>query len=129
MTPKRLIVSSAGGLLSLGLPALFVPDLVAGWLGFDAGAQVPMQLLGAALFAFAWLNWIGRGAIYGGIYGRPIVVANFILGMVTCGILVPAVLGGRASVGAWLVVALFGLQAAGFHWLMRRPPWEPSAER
>ena len=90
---------------------------------------MPLQLLGAALFAFAWLNWIGRGAIYGGIYGRPIVVANFILGMVMCGILIPACLGGRASTGAWIVVGLFGIQAAGFHWLMRRPPWAPTTER
>jgi len=35
-----------------------------------------LQLLGAAYFAFAMLNWMAKGAIIGGIYNRPIATAN-----------------------------------------------------
>lgn len=38
---------------------------------------VMMSAYGAALFGFAMLNWMSRYSTIGGIYGRPLVVANF----------------------------------------------------
>jgi hypothetical protein len=36
-----------------------------------------IQVLGALLLGFAALNWMNRGARIGGIYGRPVSMANF----------------------------------------------------
>ena len=36
-------------------------------------------LLGGALFAFALLNWFQRHTMMGGIYGRPLLLANLML--------------------------------------------------
>ena len=37
-----------------------------------------VQTVGAAYLAFAMLNWMSRGSTIGGIYGRPLVVANVV---------------------------------------------------
>ena len=122
MTPRSLIVGTAVALALLGLPALFVPETVATVLGLGAGSSVPLQLFGGALLAFAALDWNGRGAIYGGIYGRPIVAANFGLGLITGSTMISATIDGRLPSWGWLLGVIFGLQAAGFFWLMRTSP-------
>ena len=35
-----------------------------------------MQIIGSFYFAFAILNWMSKGSIIGGIYNRPIAMAN-----------------------------------------------------
>ena len=35
-----------------------------------------MQITGSLYFAFAMLNWMSKGSLIGGIYGRPIAIAN-----------------------------------------------------
>ena len=109
-------------LFVFGLTALFFPDLATEEIG--AGASVPVQLFGGCLLGYAALNWMGRSAILGGIYGRPIVVANFGMGVITAGTLIAASLDSRLPLWGWLPASIFTIQALGFFWLMRRPPWE-----
>ena len=35
-----------------------------------------MQIIGSLYFALAILNWMSKGSIIGGIYNRPIAMAN-----------------------------------------------------
>ncbi len=44
----------------------------------EPATVVVMQLLGAAYLAFAFLNWLSRGATLGGIYGRPLSMPNLL---------------------------------------------------
>lgn len=37
-----------------------------------------LQVLGAFMAAFAFMNWMSKGMTLGGIYGRPIVMANMV---------------------------------------------------
>lgn len=65
----------------LGIVLTFLPQEIGGWLGItsQAGAGVlAIQLLGGALFGFGLLNFMGRNAILGGIYGKPIMLGNLI---------------------------------------------------
>jgi hypothetical protein len=70
------LVLLAGGMAMLFAPDVVLPRLVAGfppaglWLG---------QLLGAAWLGFAALSWLSQGAVLGGIYGRPVVMANAVM--------------------------------------------------
>lgn len=116
---------SAVALLVFGLAALFFPELAADALGH--GATVPVQLFGGALLGFAFLNWMGRSAILGGIYGRPIVVGNFGLGVITAGTSISASFDGRLPQWGWALAAIFMIHALGFFRLMRRPPWDSGA--
>jgi hypothetical protein len=70
-----LLQLSAIAYAVMAIPLIFAPDEMAARL-VPAGSPLVLQLLGAALFGFAMLNWMSRGIRIGGIYGRPLVVAN-----------------------------------------------------
>ena len=128
MSPRTLLTGSALTLGALGLALLFFPRELSGPLGFAVTATLPLQLFAGGLLAMASLNWMGRGAIYGGIYGRPIVVSNFGFGMITGGTLTSALLDGSVTPWAWPLAAAAAFHAIAFWLLMRRPPWKDEAE-
>ena len=98
------------------LPAL-VPELppAAAWLG---------QLLGAAWLAIGALNWLQRDAMLGGIYGRPIVLANLVLYFVSALSLLRALMSAGAPPALWLVLVPSVLLAAVYGALLLRGPFE-----
>lgn len=123
MTPKTLMTTSAAGFAALGAITLFFPEELAAAAGLHITAAFPVQLLSGGFFAIANLNWTGRGAIYGGIYGRPIVMANLMLGLITTINLVTAQLGGVLPPWGWVIAGIFGTYTFGFWKLMSSPPW------
>ncbi len=74
-----VMTSSAIMLGLLGIIFTFVPMEIIGFL--DLGTAKPLQFLiqitGALYFAFGMLNWMQKTSKIGGIYNRPIAVANF----------------------------------------------------
>ena len=99
-----------------------LPRLVSGFP--ESGAWVG-QLLAAALLALGATNWLSRSQLLGGIYGRPVVLANaafyFIAAMVT---LRAAVGGEDATNSLWVVAAVVSLLAVVYGWLLFRGPLE-----
>jgi len=75
-----VIRGSALLLGGLGLALLLAPAGVADLFGWRGGSALS-GLAAAGLLSVAALDWMGRGAIYGGIYGRPIVVANLMMSL------------------------------------------------
>ena len=76
----RLIMSASALLLFIaGLGLTFVPDLILKslQLGAEKTNQLLIQVLGGLYFGFAMLNWMTRNSIIGGIYNRPVAIANF----------------------------------------------------
>lgn len=78
---KTIMITS--GFLNgiLGIVLTFLPQEIGGWLGMTSqtGAEIlALQLLGGALFGFGMLNYMGRNAILGGIYGKPIILGNMV---------------------------------------------------
>ncbi len=81
MPINRLLVAASVAYGAPGLVLLFAPELI---LARSASAMPPIALwitgmLGGALFAFALLNWFQRHTMMGGIYGRPLLLANLML--------------------------------------------------
>lgn len=78
MNTKLIMTLTAILLAVLGLSLTFAADNIIVWLGIDNSVPINLifQLLGAAYFAFAMLNWMAKGAIIGGIYNKPIAIAN-----------------------------------------------------
>ena len=70
---------SAAALAALGIIASFMPQEILGRAGMPADrfTVTLIQLAGALYLGFAFLNWMAKGTLLGGIYGRPIVMANF----------------------------------------------------
>lgn len=78
MNTKLIMTSTAILLAVIGISLTFAPDNIIVLLGINNSIVIRLifQLLGAAYFAFAMLNWMAKGAIIGGIYNRPIAIAN-----------------------------------------------------
>ena len=83
------------------------------------------QLLGAALIGLGCLDWFNRHTLLGGIYARPVVLANatfFVVGALS-------ILGTSPTLGATRPIALgvagvLGVFAGCYAWLLFRGPLE-----
>ena len=114
--PGALLTCSALANLLAALGCLFAGDevLAASGAAKTGLERVLVQLLGAGLFGFAMLNWMNRYAPVGGIYGRPLVVANLAHTMTAALTLVQIVTRGAQSVVALAALAFFGTFAVAF---------------
>jgi hypothetical protein len=95
---------SAALMALLGLAAIFMPQEIVAAAGVEPRTlpALAVQLAGAPCLGFAVLDWMAQGSVIGGIYGRPVTIAN--LAHYTIGglALLKAVLAGAHSA---LVVA------------------------
>lgn len=88
MNSKLIAGASAIVLAVAGIAALFAPQELAATLTSApaAGVVIVVQLFAAAILALAFANWMARGSRMGGIYNRPLVLANvthFAIGALT----------------------------------------------
>jgi hypothetical protein len=73
-----LLAAAAATYGVVGLSLTFATDEVLGRMGIASSPEVTWmaQMLGAALFALAFLNWFLRFTAMGGIQGRALLVTN-----------------------------------------------------
>ena len=78
MNTKSLMTSSAIILALIGISLIFFPKEILDYFELSTSdtLELLMQITGSLYFAFAMLNWMSKGSIIGGIYGRPIAIAN-----------------------------------------------------
>ncbi len=74
------MTASAIALGLTGLMLTFIPDEILSYLNLEKSLPLFLliQISGALYFAFAMLNWMARTSVIGGIYNKPIALANFI---------------------------------------------------
>lgn len=126
---KFLMPSSAALYFVIGLLCLFVPDEIAISVGLSTTAAIPIQLISGGALGLGMLNWAGRSAIYGGIYGRPIMLANLMFNIVFSTTLLRATMDGHVGPLGWVSVVVFGAMTAGFFLMMRSPPWSSESDK
>ena len=116
--------ASAGVLLLGGVAFLFASDVILPRLtpAFPAAGAWLGQLLAAAWLAVAALNWLSRWLLLGGIYGRPVVLANAVLYFIAATVLLKIVTRGEVHAALWLLVAVAVLFAGIYGWLLFRGP-------
>ncbi|QYK50360.1 MAG: hypothetical protein KF701_08155 [Anaerolineales bacterium] len=124
MTACALTLGTAGVLLS------FAPELGLALLGVPASpaALLLVQVVGALYFGFAMLNWMNKDNPTGGIYNRPVVVAN-LTHFVIAGLAILRLLmdGGQAP-GLWAVGAVYTFFAILFAVTLYTHPFPANAE-
>jgi hypothetical protein len=122
--PNLLLAASAVAYFVASLAAIFAGDelLRRGGATGTALELALVQLLGAALFSLAMLNWLNRYSRIGGIYGRPLVVANLANSAISALMLFH--LSGQAGFSPALTVALgfYALLALAFGFKLFREP-------
>jgi hypothetical protein len=126
MRTQLILVSSAVFLGVLALFLLFAPVESLSFLLLGYGAllpSLPAQLLSAPLLGLSALNWLSRGSTVGGIYGRPLLIANlihFIVGSLV--LLRPMVFLRLAAFAPWVLFGLYVVFAVLFALLLLRKP-------
>lgn len=80
MNTKALMIASVIYLAVQGILFTFLPQEINAYFGISPNDMSVLiaQTLGAALLALAMLNWMTRSNILGGIYGKPLMMANFL---------------------------------------------------
>ena len=73
MNTKSLMTLSAMILALIGISLIFLPKEILDYLELSVSdtLELLMQIIGSLYFAFAMLNWMSKGSLIGGIYGRP----------------------------------------------------------
>jgi hypothetical protein len=124
---RLLMTLSAVFLGALGVAASFLPQEILHRVGSspDRVTTAIVQIAGALYVGFAILNWMAKGMLLGGIYGRPIVLANlthFVMGAI-------GLLEVRGQSGALLVAtSAYSMFAVWFGYVLFGPG-PPSASR
>lgn len=118
---------SAAFLAALGLAASFLPQELLRNAGLppDRFPVTTIQLAGALYLGFAMLNWSAKGTLLGGIYGRPIIMANFTHFAIGTIVFVKLVAAGPIQGGRFVVVA-YAVLAAWFGYVLFGPGPRPS---
>ena len=117
---------SAVVLLLAGLVLLFASDTILPALvpGLPRSAAWLGQLLAAAWVGLGAANWISRTSVLGGIYGRPIVMGNTALYLVSGLSLLRALADGTAPRGMWVPCAIALALAGVYGALLLRGPFD-----
>lgn len=118
-TFTALVLGAGGFALLFGSDELLPRALP----GLAAGATVLGQLVSAGWLALAWLNWNQRRMIVGGIYGRPTVLANLMLFLVSAFSLAHPARTSGAPVALGVFAVLFGVLALVYGMLLLRGPF------
>jgi hypothetical protein len=121
MNTKLLMTSSSLILALAGVFALFAPDVL---LPQDTvnleQMSVLVQLMGALYFAFALMNWTAKDSAIGGIYARPVSLANFGHFLVGTLLLAKHQLSNEFNIFILVALVVYALFAAFFYWLVFR---------
>jgi len=123
-TSKIVLGSSAIILAASGLALTFFPDVLAENINLpdDASVKLLIQTIGAMYFGFAMLNWMSRRSLIGGIYNRPIAIANMTHFMMVGIALTKLMLNKALPQSFWLVTLIYLVYALIFGWLLFTTP-------
>jgi hypothetical protein len=117
MNTKFLMTSSSLVLGAAGVFALFMPDALLPAQG-GAGSML-VQLMGGLYFAFALMNWTAKDSAIGGIYARPVSLANF-SHFLTGALLLVKYLFNAFDLFVLAVTVVYAIYAVCFYWLVFR---------
>jgi hypothetical protein len=124
MNTRLLMRASALFLGLLGVAASFAPHEVLALAGGNPGrvSALLVQIAGALYLGFAALNWTAQANLIGGIYSRPVALANFGHFAVAAIALVKGVVDGETQMAVLLGCIAYVLFGVLFGLVVFLPP-------
>ena len=125
MNTKLILTLSAFFLALIGLTLTFLPEEIIKLAGVPSSkiVQLILQILGALYVGFAMLNWMARGSTIGGIYNRPISIANLTHFLIGALALIKGLMNNPGlSLVIWILTGLYSIFAVLFGLLFSRNP-------
>ena len=117
MNTKSLMTLSAMILALIGISLIFLPNEILDYLELSVSEtlQLLMQIIGSLYFALAILNWMSKGSIIGGIYNRPIAMANLAHFVIAGLALIKGILANPSlSYVIWSIAIIYSIFAIFF---------------
>ena len=117
MNTKSLMTLSAMILALIGISLIFLPNEILDYLELSVSEtlQLLMQIIGSLYFALAILNWMSKGSIIGGIYNRPIAMANLTHFVIAGLALIKGILANPSlSYVIWSIAIIYSIFAIFF---------------
>jgi sugar phosphate permease len=129
--PNLLLTISAVVYFAAAIPLLFAPDEILSFAGAAPSALAAglLQVVGSAVFGFSMLNWASRYTRTGGIYGRPLVIANLAHTASAALLLARAAARGGWPAGAVVPLGIYAVLAVGFGMAMFSRPRSPEGAK
>ena len=111
-----------------GVAASFLPDEIVHLAGSGANPLLAgiIQLAGALYLGFAMADWMARENLIGGIYGRPLLIANVVHFTVGALALGKIVLRGGLPQPALLLPIVYAVFAVAFGFALFGSPVKPA---
>jgi len=125
MNTKSLMTLSAMILALIGISLIFLPNEILDYLELSVSEtlQLLMQIIGSFYFALAILNWMSKGSLIGGIYGRPIAMANLTHFVIAGLALIKGILANPSlSYVIWSIAIIYSIFAIFFGIVAFRHP-------
>lgn len=124
MNTRYLMIASSLVMAAIGIPVTFAPQEILHRVQSDATAWEMMvaQLGGALYCGFALMNWMAKGMLLGGIYGRPIVIGNLVHSTMGALALLKMEATPSTNLVKWLLLGIYVVFAAGFGYAMMNHP-------
>ena len=117
MNTKSLMTLSAIILALIGISLIFLPNEILDYLQLSVSEtlQLLMQIIGSLYFALAILNWMSKGSFIGGIYNRPIAMANLTHFVIAGLALIKGILANPSlSYVIWSIAIIYSIFAIFF---------------
>jgi hypothetical protein len=128
----KLLMTTSSLLLGLaGIFALFTPDVLLSMLGVPLANPLSalIQLMGALYFSMALMNWTAKDSAIGGIYARPVSLANFAHFFIGTLLLIRYQISNEFNLLMVLVMVIYLVFASLFYWLVFRATGMPVNKR
>jgi len=125
MNTRIIMASSAVVLAAIGIGLMFLPEETLAYLniGTSKSLLLILQLLGGLYFGFAMLNWMSQWSLIGGIYNKPVSVANFAQFFIGGMALIKDMTSNPEMPGVfWIIAVVYIVYAAIFGWLFYNQP-------
>lgn len=119
MTLSSLVLGAVGVILT------FTPDLALLNLNMEADTMSLLlgQIIGALYFGYAMLNWMTKESLIGGIYNRPIAIANFTHFLIAGLAIVKLLMSNRSmSTALWTIGGVYIFFGIAFLLILFRHP-------
>lgn len=125
MNTKYLMTASAVFLGFSGILFTFIPEEILNAFGLEATKplQLLVQITGALYFGFGMLNWMTKSGLIGGIYNRPVAVANIShFSIAGLALLKALVSNPDLPLMVWIAGIIYGIFAISFGLILFRHP-------
>lgn len=109
MNTKVIMMFSSLFMGLLGITFSFLPVEIVAILSLPIDQPLPLmvQILGGLYFGFAMLNWMAKDNVIGGIYSRPVCIANLTHFSMVFFALIKAVYGTEPLQFLWPLVVIY----------------------